>query len=280
MRVVVIVFFLLVHCVLQIFVVVHLMVIELGSRVVLRLTALDVLVDELFDHGNHLLAVGVAWHHVSAELSHDLAVSHFLVVIGVNLVQKLLNLLLLLEHAHRDNKRSELTLVKNTILVQIKSLEVLIEFEQKALVLLQLEVQDYFLEVLVHVLLKVLVTVHDLLVDLLSGQLARVLLILLSRFLVSVLNNSLDLLLKRLRVLILIHLIEDLHPDPFLDLSLLGLFQIGQCFCFRLQRVLVPVNHPDQSKQSVLYMVLDQAEFLVTLVLEDLGKQSHLVVFT
>jgi hypothetical protein len=59
----------------------------------------------------------------------------------------LFNLTLVAEHAHADDQSSELLLVDHSILVQVKSFEVLVELLQEAFVLSELEVKNYLLKV-------------------------------------------------------------------------------------------------------------------------------------
>lgn len=187
---------LVVHLVvLQVIVVVHLMVVEVRAGVVMGLAALNLLVHELLEQGDHLLALRVPRHHVSAEQGHNLRVGHFLIVEGVHRVKQLLDLLLLSEHAHTDNQRPELRLVQHTILVQVEPFEVLIELEQESLVLLQLEVEYDFLEVGIDMFGQLLVSIDEPLVDLFSRHFAWVLLVLLQCFLVAIFNHVADLLL-------------------------------------------------------------------------------------
>jgi hypothetical protein len=54
---------------------------------------------------------------------------------------------LVVEHAHADDQSSELLLVDHSILVQVKSFEVLVELLQEAFVLSELEVKNYLLKV-------------------------------------------------------------------------------------------------------------------------------------
>jgi hypothetical protein len=72
---------------------------------------------------------------VGAEQTDDLRVGHLLIVEGVDLVQQLLHFDVVFQHAHREDQRAEITLVQHTILVQVKSLEVLVEFQEETLVL-------------------------------------------------------------------------------------------------------------------------------------------------
>jgi hypothetical protein len=107
------------------------LIIELVACVVAR----GVLIHKLLQHGNQLARAFISRHHVGAEQTDDLRVGHLLIVEGVDLVQQLLHFDVVFQHAHREDQRAEITLVQHTILVQVKSLEVLVEFQEETLVL-------------------------------------------------------------------------------------------------------------------------------------------------
>ena len=68
-------------------------------------------------------------------------------------MQELLNFDVVFEHAHREDQRAEIPLVKHTILVQVKTFEVLIKLEKETLMLLKLKVEHDLLKVRVLMLL-------------------------------------------------------------------------------------------------------------------------------
>ena len=78
---------------------------------------------------------------------HYLAKRHLLVVEWVNLVQKTFNLILILQNIHESKQFSKLDLADHTVLVAIYRLEQVREFYEETLMLLQLKVEDDFLEV-------------------------------------------------------------------------------------------------------------------------------------
>ena len=108
------------------------------------------LLDELLDEGDLVVGAGVHWvarHHVVRQGHHHLTVSHLFVVEWVNLGKKGLNLSLFLQHVHDSQKLLELDFANDTILVPVHRLEEVGEFDQEALVFLQLEVEDDLAEV-------------------------------------------------------------------------------------------------------------------------------------
>jgi hypothetical protein len=64
-------------------------------------------------------------------------------------VQQCLDFVLITEHAHAQNELSKLLFIKKPVLVLIIPFETLVEFVKEPLMLLQLEVKNYFLKVLV-----------------------------------------------------------------------------------------------------------------------------------
>ena len=101
--------------------------------------------DLLVRHG----VFGVFWHHVRREDQHYLAVGHLLVVKGVHLGKKLLDIGLVIVDVHHGEEGFELALADDPILVVVYRLEKIRELHQEALVLLQLKIQYYLAEVLV-----------------------------------------------------------------------------------------------------------------------------------
>lgn len=134
-----------VHLLLQI-----VLIIELIACVV----AWGVLIHKLLQHGNQLTRAFISRYHVGAEQTDDLRVGHLLIIEGVDLVQQLLHFDVVFQHAHREDQRAEITLVQHTILVQVKSLEVLVEFQEETLMLFELEIQHDLLKVRILMLLE------------------------------------------------------------------------------------------------------------------------------
>jgi len=259
---------------------VHIMV---PLHIILTLISARLLVNELFEHWDHLRRFRIliiARHHLRRKERNDLRISHLLIVVRVNLVEKWLDFALVFEDAHREDQVLELIFVEQTIAVQVKALKVQVELFEEALVLLQLEVEDDLLEVAVHVLLHLLVAVHDSLVHFFARHLALHLRVRLLLLLGSVLDDFADLSLQGARILVLVHFVQNLEPDPILNLAVLSLLEVFLNVGLRLERVLVLVNHPDELQKSVLYMQLDESEFFVALIFQDLGEKCHLMIFT
>lgn len=128
---------------------------------------MQVTVDELFKQG-HLLVAGS--HHVQTEHGHYLAVSHPLVVVGVYLVQQVLHLLFICQHPQAKHQLFKLLFVQNPVLVCVVTFKPPVELLQEPLVLFQLEVQNYLLEVSVQQLLGLGDILLHLLFSLFPGQ--------------------------------------------------------------------------------------------------------------
>lgn len=107
-------------------------------------------------------------YHLRGEKLNDFRVRHSIVVVRIDLLHEVANVLHLQLNAHSIQQHSELLLVKVTNFVLINLLEEVCEVVQELLVLVQLEIEDHFLEVLVPKLALVLFYVVQ---DLFSGKL-------------------------------------------------------------------------------------------------------------
>lgn len=172
-------------------------------------------------------------------------------------MKELLHLSLLCQDTHAHHKRPKLRLVKHPILIQVEPLKVLVEFQKEPFVLFQLKVEHHFLEVCVLVLLKLLVPWQDSLVDFLPRQLAACLVLLDDMLFSPIFNYAFNLLLQTLSILIFIHLVQNLRPDPILDLTVLGLLQVCLNVWLGLERIFVFINYLDQLQERVFYMHLN-----------------------
>ena len=105
----------------------------------------SLLLNELLDEGDLAARAGihgVTGHHVVRQRHYDLTVSHLFVVEGVHLGEQRLDLRLVLQHIHDAEQLFELDFADHAVLITVDRLEEIGEFDEEALVFLELEVKD------------------------------------------------------------------------------------------------------------------------------------------
>ncbi len=85
---------------------------------------------------------------MAAEQVDEFAEGHLLVVVRVDNLQKVVDLLLVLDHVHTGNEVSELLLIDDTVVITVNALKHHNKLLQELLMFLQLEIQDNLLEVI------------------------------------------------------------------------------------------------------------------------------------
>jgi len=174
-------------------------------------------------------------------------------------------------------------------------------------VLLQLKVKYQFLEISVHELALV-AKLQDL-TNFFAGELLAVELLRLENLLDLLLIQTFDLLLEarvgvsegqrrvnaaqlgispldllkeplleHVRVLGIVHLLDDLPPHPLIDTASLDYFEHAINFDFDFEGVLVLDEDFQQVQKGVLDVHLDESELFVALVLQNPGEQRDVVV--
>lgn len=77
----------------------------------------------------------------------------------------------------------------------------------------------------------------------------------------------------------LIHFLKDFEPHPVVDAAVLNRVEHLLGVFLALERVLVFNHDLHQVEQGLLHVGLDEAEVFVTLVLQNLGEESHIMLF-
>lgn len=84
--------------------------------------------------------------HMTRQKLYNFTKCHLLVIVWINLMEKELNLIFIINNIHLFNEHAEFIFGNASILIGVNFLVYFSEFKEEALVLLKLEVKNYFLE--------------------------------------------------------------------------------------------------------------------------------------
>lgn len=94
----------------------------------------------------------------------------------------------------------------------------------------------------------------------------------------SVINLSQKPLFKHLRILRIIHFLNDSSPHPLFNNALLDLVKHFVDIIFTLEWVLIFQKNFQKIVECVFYMHLDESKLLITLIFKDFTEKSYLVI--
>lgn len=128
----------------------NILIVSLVMHLLLNFFILLMNIDKLFKQWDSSVRVLLTlWDHVTGQKLYNFAKSHLLIVIGVNLVKKELNLIFVVNNIHLFDKHTEFIFADTSVLISINFLVYFSEFEKESFMFLKLEVKDNFLELCV-----------------------------------------------------------------------------------------------------------------------------------